>query len=98
MVDRYDRWLHDCNDKDPTNMPSDKSNSNVLLPYVFIFAPFAANKVNWHGDWPFSLDVGGMTEMLEPVTIRKFLLEDFSLIHKRHISGPESSVAVFDWP
>lgn len=69
-----------------------------LLPKVLICEPLAAESLNWHGALPFSRELGGMTEMSAPVSIRKFLLDDLSVTNKRLILGPPSSVAVLEWP
>lgn len=69
----------------------------ALLPYVLICEPLAANSLKRHEALPFSRELGGMTEMSAPVSMRKSLPDDLSVMNKRLILGPVSNVATFDW-
>lgn len=70
----------------------------ALVPNVLICEPLAAKSLKRQEELPFSLDVGGMTEMSAPVSIRKSLPDDLSVTNKRLIFGPLSKSAKLDWP
>jgi hypothetical protein len=69
-----------------------------LLPYVLICELLAANSLKKHGLFPFSREVGGMTEMSAPVSMRKSLPDDLSVTNKRLIFGRCSSCAKLELP